>query len=66
MSVLILAMALNPAVQSRAQAEIDGITGKTRLPTYADRNELPYLAALIQETLRWYPPIPLGMLLLYT
>ncbi|KAF9465135.1 cytochrome P450 [Collybia nuda] len=61
MTTLILAMVLNPSVQEKVQAELDGVTGKKRLPTYEDRDELPYFSALLQETLRWHPPIPLGV-----
>ncbi|KAJ6576412.1 cytochrome P450 [Mycena vulgaris] len=61
MTVFILAMALNPSAQRKAQAELDQTTNKTRLPTAHERSKLPYLHALVQETLRWHPPIPLGV-----
>lgn len=42
-------MALNPAVQAKAQREIDAVVGGDRLPTFADREDLPYIDALVKE-----------------
>ncbi|KAH9994286.1 cytochrome P450 [Russula vinacea] len=36
-----LAMVAFPEVQRRAQAELDGVVGRARLPTYADAPRLP-------------------------
>ncbi|KAJ6539005.1 cytochrome P450 [Mycena capillaripes] len=47
-----LAMALNPAVQAKAQHEIDAVVGGDRLPTFADREDLPYVDALVKEVCR--------------
>lgn len=55
-----LAMSLYPKVQAKAQNEIDQIIGTNRLPSYKDRDSLPYLNALIKEVLRWNPVTPLG------
>lgn len=55
-----LAMTLYPEVQKKAQAEIDAVVGRDRLPTFADRNQLPYVNALCSELLRWLPVVPLG------
>jgi cytochrome P450 len=49
-----------PEVQRRAQAEIDAVVGRDRLPTFADAPRLPYVRAIIKEVLRWRPSIPLG------
>ncbi|KAF8871725.1 cytochrome P450 [Infundibulicybe gibba] len=54
------AMALNPEVQRKAQAELDTIIGG-RLPTYDDRESMPYIEALYREVLRWRPVLPLGI-----
>ncbi|KAJ3002825.1 hypothetical protein NUW54_g5637 [Trametes sanguinea] len=54
----ILMMVRHPEVQSRAQAEIDTVTGHTRLPAFADRAQLPYVDAVLAEVLRVLPPIP--------
>ncbi|KAG2154162.1 cytochrome P450 [Suillus bovinus] len=59
--VFILAMVLNPEVQAKAQAEIDEIVGKDRLPDFDDRPALPYVDAVLRETLRWYPVVPFGI-----
>ncbi|KAG2093328.1 cytochrome P450 [Suillus discolor] len=61
--IFLLAMVLYPEVQARAQAEIDSIIGETleRLPDWDDRASLPYINAVILETLRWFPVAPLGV-----
>ncbi|KAG0706386.1 cytochrome P450 [Suillus ampliporus] len=58
--VFLLAMVLNPEVQAKAQAEIDQVVGKDRLPDFDDRPALPYVEALMRETLRWHPALPFG------
>jgi cytochrome P450 len=58
--VFVLAMVLNPHVQKRAQAEIDALIGRDRLPTFEDRASLPYIDAIVRETFRWEPVVPLG------
>ena len=57
--VFVLAMVLYPDVQKRAQAEIDSVIGKDRLPTFEDRASLPYIDAIKQEVFRWAPVNPL-------
>ncbi|KAK1227287.1 hypothetical protein PQX77_009704 [Marasmius sp. AFHP31] len=52
-------MVLNPDVQVRAQAEIDDVIGSERLPDVQDRDNLPFVKAVIAETLRWSPILPL-------
>ncbi len=54
-------MVLFPDVQKRIQAELDAVVGRTRLPTFEDRASLPYLEATIKESLRFHPPLPLGI-----
>ncbi|EPQ59616.1 cytochrome P450 [Gloeophyllum trabeum ATCC 11539] len=56
-----LAMTLYPEAQKRAHAEIDAVIGCDRLPTFADREHLPYVEALVKEVLRWNPVTPLGV-----
>ncbi|KAG0706763.1 cytochrome P450, partial [Suillus ampliporus] len=58
--VFLLAMVLNPEVQVKAQAEIDQVVGKDRLPDFNDRPALPYVEAILRETLRWHPALPFG------
>lgn len=52
-------MTMYPDVQKRAQAELDCLVGNDRLPSFEDREQLPYINALVKETLRWNPAIPL-------
>ena len=59
--VFVLAMLFNPDVQTRAQAEIDSVVGTARLPVFDDRPSLPYIDAVLRETLRWRPAVPLGI-----
>jgi hypothetical protein len=58
---LFLAMTLFPDVQKKAQAEIDAVVGPDRLPSFADRDSLPYTEALVTEVLRWNVVFPTGM-----
>ncbi|KAI0757948.1 cytochrome P450 [Fomes fomentarius] len=58
--IFVLAMVLHPEVQARAQAEIDAVVGRDRAPTFADRDNLPYIRACVRETLRWRTVGPLG------
>ncbi|KAL0067950.1 hypothetical protein AAF712_005119 [Marasmius tenuissimus] len=57
----ILAMVLNPELQVRAQKEIDGVVGSGRLPDFEDRDNLPFVNALLAETLRWGTVTPLAI-----
>ncbi|GJE86654.1 cytochrome P450 [Phanerochaete sordida] len=59
LSWFFLAMALHPEVQAKAQAEIDKVIGDGRLPRVEDRDALPYVSAVMQETFRWHPVVPL-------
>ncbi|KAJ3557243.1 hypothetical protein NM688_g1575 [Phlebia brevispora] len=61
LSMFILAMVLHPSVVQRAQAQIDKVVGRERLPTFADQSRLPYIDAMIKEVLRWGPVGPIGV-----
>jgi cytochrome P450 len=54
-----LAMLAYPETQARAQAELDAVVGRTRLPTFADYPHLPYIRAMVKELLRWRPIAPI-------
>ncbi len=60
-STLLLALTSHPAVLSRAQAEVDSVVGRSRWPTFADREKLPYVGALAREVCRWRPVAPLSV-----
>lgn len=47
-----LYLLLNPEVQKKAQEEIDRVVGRDRLPTLNDRPNMPYLEALVLESVR--------------
>lgn len=47
-----LAMVMHPEVQRSAQEEIDRVVGSDRLPDYDDQDALPYVSAIVKETLR--------------
>ncbi|KAI1659015.1 cytochrome P450 [Daldinia decipiens] len=60
-NTFIMAMISRPGAQKRAQAEVDRVctNGKTlRLPQMTDLPEMPYIAAMIKEVLRWRPTVP--------
>ncbi|KLO10253.1 cytochrome P450 [Schizopora paradoxa] len=57
----VLAMLKYPDVQRRAQDEIDNVIGKDRLPSFEDKEQLPYVNALCVELLRWQVINPLGV-----
>lgn len=57
-------MTLYPDVLKCAQEEMDRVVGMDRLPSFSDRKNLPYLEAIIQETLRWENVVPLSKLLI--
>lgn len=51
----------NPKAMEKAQAELDEVVGRDRMPAFEDKNNLPYIQAIIRETLRWRPVGPLGI-----
>ena len=54
-------MVVFPDVQKKAQVELDEVVGRGQLPTFADYDNLPYIRALVKETLRWRPAAPVGV-----
>lgn len=61
MKSFFLAMALYPEVVRKAQEELDRTIGSERLPELSDRDNLPYISALMKELLRWTCPLPFGV-----
>lgn len=59
-------MLLYPDVMRRAQAEIDQVVGRERMPKFDDMDHLSYIQAIVRETLRWKTMVPLGMMIRYT
>ncbi|GFZ07683.1 cytochrome P450, family 78, subfamily A, polypeptide 5 [Actinidia rufa] len=57
---IIARMVLHPDIQAKAQSEIDSVVGKTtRTVSDSDLPNLPYVLAIVKETLRMHPPGPL-------
>ena len=56
-------MATHPHVLEKARKLTDDVIGNrtARLPTLDDRKHLPYIEAIIRETLRWRQVAPLGV-----
>ncbi|KAF8705610.1 cytochrome P450, partial [Rhizoctonia solani] len=61
LKTFVLAMLLFPECQRKAQAEIDRVIGTGRLPTFEDKDRLPYIDNLINEVMRWQPVTPLAV-----
>lgn len=56
-----LAMARHPEWQTHAQEELDSVIGTRGMASHPDLNKLPVLRAVLKETLRWRPTVPLGV-----
>ncbi|KAL1682655.1 cytochrome P450 [Schizophyllum commune] len=69
-----LGMLENPQAQRRAQAELDAVLGPLRtasgapvqLPDMSDEPRLPFVTAIVRESLRWMPVTPLAIPHAYT
>jgi cytochrome P450 len=61
-SGFVLAMALHPSIQKRAQEEIDAVTSGQRLPLLSDVSDLPFVQCVVREVMRWHPVVPMGNL----
>ncbi|KAG2008249.1 cytochrome P450 [Coprinopsis cinerea AmutBmut pab1-1] len=59
---LILALAMHPEVQRKAQKEIDSVVGTDRLPNMSDKPNMPYVQAIVKEAGRWHTVLPLGFI----
>ena len=44
----------------KAQHQLDQVLGGDRLPDHSDIDSLPYIVAIVKETFRWAPPVPIG------
>ena len=56
-----LAMVVYLDIMRKAQTQIDAIVGQDRLPTFGDRERLPYIEAIVKEIHRWRPVGPVGV-----
>lgn len=48
-------------MQTKAQLELDRVVGRARLPEFCDLESLPYINAIVKESMRWKPTAPLGI-----
>jgi len=53
-------MTIHPEVQVKLQAELDNVIGRSRLPDFSDKENLPYANAVYKELIRWHPIAPLA------
>uniref|UniRef100_A0A803P5Y1 Cytochrome P450 n=1 Tax=Cannabis sativa TaxID=3483 RepID=A0A803P5Y1_CANSA len=51
----------NPNIMQKAREEIDTLVGQTRLVEESDIGNLPYLQAIVKETLRLHPTGPMAV-----
>ncbi|KAH7068462.1 cytochrome P450 76C3 [Paraphoma chrysanthemicola] len=60
LNTAVLYLCANPDAQRKAQNEIDQLVGRGRSPTYDDEDALPYIRAIVKETLRMRPVTSIG------
>ncbi|KAJ7614903.1 cytochrome P450 [Roridomyces roridus] len=60
LSFTLYMLSQNPHILSKLRSEILRIVGPSRRPTFADFRDLKYLRAVLNETLRLYPAVPLN------
>lgn len=56
-----LLLVRNPKVQEKAAQEIHNVVGSDKSPRLSDKDKLPYICAVVNETLRISSVIPLGV-----
>ncbi|KAJ6568864.1 cytochrome P450 [Mycena capillaripes] len=61
LTILIYFLAMYPHVADRLREEILNYVGLTNAPTYEDIKPMKYLRAVINETMRLYPPVPFNV-----
>jgi cytochrome P450 len=60
LSFILACVAFGHSFIAEAQAELDSVVGHDRLPDFDDYDRLPFVRAVIAETLRWRPVAVLG------
>ena len=61
LSWFLLYMITHPAIQRKAQQEIDQVVGRDRLPKVTDKSNLPFTEAVTLEIQRIQTVIPLSV-----
>ncbi|QRV87494.1 cytochrome P450 family protein [Ceratobasidium sp. AG-Ba] len=59
--IALLAFVHEPESQQRARAEIDGLYDEDTLPKWRDEQSMPFVRAVVKETIRWRPPLPIAV-----
>ncbi|KAL1751148.1 cytochrome P450 [Schizophyllum commune] len=57
----VLAMLDHPEILKRAQAELDSVLKPGQWPDFDDEERLPYVTAIVKETMRYMPVTPLAL-----
>lgn len=57
----ILFLCLYPDLQMRIQQEVDSVVGRSHLPTYLEREKMPFTQAFLSESQRKASILPLGV-----
>jgi len=50
-----------PHVLKKAQAAVDEVVGRERLPNFDDVGQIPYISAMIREAFRWCTLAPVAI-----
>ncbi|KAJ7249189.1 cytochrome P450 [Mycena haematopus] len=59
-SFMLACAAFGSSFIPKAQKELDSVVGPDRMPTFEDLDNLPFIRAVVNETLRWRPVAVLG------
>ncbi|KAF9451579.1 cytochrome P450 [Macrolepiota fuliginosa MF-IS2] len=60
-NTFLLMMVCHPDIQIKAQQELDRVIGNSQLPDFSDEAALPYVSALVKETLRYQAITPFAI-----
>ncbi|KAF5307367.1 hypothetical protein FQR65_LT07084 [Abscondita terminalis] len=60
LNMLWMHLCMFPEVQLKVQEEIDRVVGRSRLPNLDDRKNMPYTEAVVRESLRFDPVVPIN------
>jgi len=60
-NTFLLMMVCHPEIQIKAQQELDRVIGNGQLPDFGDEAALPYISALVKETLRYQAITPFAI-----
>ncbi|XP_055955296.1 steroid 17-alpha-hydroxylase/17,20 lyase-like [Patella vulgata] len=61
MTWTILLLVTHPEIQKKVQAELDQVLDAGQAPTLRDRDRLPYTEAVLHESMRLCPVVPVGI-----